>query len=131
MRCTRRFEEMFGYGPGELNGEPTVTLYGSEDDFHAVGQAYAQLAKGLSFSISAQMLRKDGTGFWARITGRAADAGDPAQGSVWFAEDITEQKRADEELQRLVLEQQALLNNVVVGITIVRERKILRCNRRF
>jgi len=131
MRCTRRFEEMFGYGPGELNGQPTVMLYSNEDDFQAVGQSYGQLAKGLSYRKRAQMVRKDGTTFWARITGRAADAGDPSQGSVWLTEDVTEQKRADEEMERLVLEQQALLNNVVVGITIVRERKVQRCNRRF
>ncbi len=131
MRCTRRFEEMYGYGPGELIGEPTVSLYADEDDFQAVGQSYAQFAKGLAFSLAAPMRRKDGTMFWARITGRAADMGDPQQGSVWLAEDITEQKRADEEIQRLVLEQQALLNNVVVGITIVRDRKVQRCNRRF
>ena len=131
MRCTRRLEEIYGYGPGELSGEPTIVLYADEDDFHAVGQAYGQLAKGLSFSHSAPMLRKDGTSFWARITGRAADVGDPQQGSVWLAEDITEQRRADEEIQRLVLEQQALLNNVVVGISIVRDRKVQRCNRRF
>ena len=131
MRCTRRFEETFGYDPGELNGQPTVMLYASEEDFQAIGQAYERLAQGLSYRRRAQMVRKDGSTFWARITGRAADAGDPSQGSVWLTEDVTEQKRADEEMQRLVLEQQALLNNVVVGITIVRERKILRCNRRF
>ena len=131
MRCTRRFEEMFGYGPGELSGQPTVMLYASEEDFQAVGKAYEQLARGLSFRKRMQMLRKDGTTFLGRVTGRAADATDPSQGSVWLTEDVTEQKRADEEMERLVLEQQALLNNVVVGITIVRDRKVLRCNRRF
>ncbi len=132
MRCTRRFEEMYGYGPGELNGEPTVILYANEKDFQSVGQAYEQkLAKGQQYRMRSQMLRKDGSTFWARITGRAADATDPAQGSVWLSEDVTDQQRADEEMQRLVLEQQALLNNVVVGITIVRDRKVIRCNRRF
>ena len=131
MRCTRRFEEMFGYGPGELNGQPTVMLYASEEDFQAIGQAYERLAQGLSCRRRAQVVRKDGSTFWARITGRAADAGDPSQGSVWLTEEVTEQKRADEEMQWLVLEQQALLNNFVVGITIVRDRKVLRCNRRF
>jgi len=132
MRCTRRFEEMYGYAPGELSGQPTVMLYAHEDDFHSVGQAYEQqLGRGQSFSLRAQMLRKDGSMFWGRITGRAADATDPARGAVWLTEDITDQKRADEEMERLVLEQQALLNNVVVGITIVRDRKVLRCNRRF
>ena len=131
MRCTRRFEEMFGYGPGELSGQPTVMLYANEDDFHDIGQSYEHLAKGLTFAKRALMLRKDGTTFWARVTGRAADATEPSQGSVWLTEDVTDQKRADEEMHRLVLEQQALLNNVVVGITIVRDRKIQRCNRRF
>ncbi len=131
MRCTRRFEEMYGYDPGELNGEPTVVMYGNDDDYQTVGQAYGELSKGLSYTMTTQMLRKDGTTFWARSTGRAADATDPSQGSVWLVDDITEQKRADEEMQRLVLEQQALLNNVVVGITIVKDRKVLRCNRRF
>ena len=131
IRCTRRFEEMHGYAPGELIGEATVVLYADEDDFQTVGQSYAQLAKGLAFSLCAPMRRKDGTTFWARLTGRAADITDARQGSVWLVEDITEQRRADEEIQRLVLEQQALLNNVVVGITIVRERKVIRCNRRF
>ena len=131
MRCTRRFEEMYGYAPGELNGEPTMVLYRDEADFQKIGEAYAQLAKGLPFTLSTPVCRKDGSTFWARITGRAADLADAQQGSVWLTEDVSEQRRADEEIQRLVLEQQALLNNVVVGITIVRERRILRCNRRF
>src|SRR5207344_1992110 len=33
--------------------------------------------------------------------------------------------------QRVLAEQQALLNNVVVGIAFSLERKIVRCNRRF
>ncbi|MGQ0547012.1 MAG: PAS domain-containing protein, partial [Betaproteobacteria bacterium] len=50
---------------------------------------------------------------------------------MWTAEDITEQRRAEEELQRVLAEQQALLENVVVGIAFSRERAIQRCNRRF
>lgn len=131
VRCTRRFEELFGYEPGELIGEPTLVLYPDEANFRQIGDAYAQLSRGQTFTHSLQVRRKDGATFWARVTGRAADPTEPRQGAVWLTEDITEQRRADEETQRLVLEQQALLNNVVVGITIVRDRKILRCNRRY
>ena len=131
QRCTRRYEQMFGYAAGELAGQPANAILRDEADRAKLEDAYAQLAKGATFAMSAPMRRKDASSFWARITGRAADPGDPLQGSVWLTEDITEQRRADEEIQRLVLEQQALLNNVVVGITIVRERKIVRCNRRF
>ena len=55
----------------------------------------------------------------------------PLAGSVWTVEDVTEQRRAEDELQRVLAEQQALLDNVVVGIAISRERKVVRCNRRF
>ncbi len=131
MRCTRRFEEMYGYDPGELIGEATLVLYPDAQHFQRIGEGYPEMARGLTFTHSTLVRRKDGTTFWARITGRAADPTQPLQGSVWLTEDITEQRRADEEIQRLVLEQQALLDNVVVGITIVRDRKVLRCNRRF
>ena len=50
---------------------------------------------------------------------------------MWTVEDVTEQRRAEEELQRVLAEQQALLDNVVVGIAFSRERKVVRCNRRF
>ena len=66
-----------------------------------------------------------------RADGKAVDPHDPLKGSVWIVEDVTEQRRAEEELQRVLAEQQALLNNVVVGIQFTRDRKTVRCNRRF
>src|SRR5206468_4294524 len=70
-------------------------------------------------------------GFWCRVSGRAVLPGDPAKGYVWLLEDITERKRADEALERLVREQDAVLQNALIGIIFVKDRKIARCNRRF
>ncbi len=131
LRCNRRFEEIFGYAVGEMANTPTRVLHADEEVFLKLGHAYEQLARGLAHSENIPARRKDGGCFWVRLTGRAADPGDPMQGSVWTAEDITEQKRSDEEMQRMVLEQQALLNNVVIGICFVRQGKVLRCNRRL
>ena len=131
VRCNRSFEEIFGYGAGEMTNAPTRMVYAEEGDYRKVGEAYDRLASGRAHAATHQGLRKDGGRFWVRFTGRAADPADPMQGSVWIAEDISEQKRSDEEMQRMVLELQALLNNVVIGICFVRERKVLRCNRRF
>jgi len=131
VRCNRRYEEMYGYGPGELAGQPTLQVYVDEDDFRAATRAYEVMRTGKVFEQVAQRRRKDGSFIWSRSTARAIDPTDPVRGSVWVLEDITEKKRAEEELQQLVLEQQALLTNVVVGITIVRDRKVQRCNRRF
>ena len=75
--------------------------------------------------------RKDGSTFWSRADGRALDPDNPHKGSVWTVEDVTAERRAEEELQRVMAEQQALLDNVTVGIAFSRERKVVRCNRRF
>jgi diguanylate cyclase (GGDEF)-like protein/PAS domain S-box-containing protein len=131
VRCNRRMEEMYGYAPGELNGRPTSVTYAEEADFARAADSYAHMSHGQSYTQSVVKRRKDGSVFWERSTGRAVDPVDPQKGSVWLLEDITEQKRAEEELQRVVAEQQALANNVVVGICFVRERKVVRCNRRF
>jgi len=131
VRCNRRMEEMYGFAPGELNGKPTSVTYAEESDYAKVADSYAQMARGQTHTHVLQARRRDGTVFWQRATGRAVDPADPARGSVWLLEDITEQKRAEEDLQRVLAEQQAIVNNVVVGIAFLRERKVVRCNRRF
>jgi diguanylate cyclase (GGDEF)-like protein/PAS domain S-box-containing protein len=131
VRCTRRFEQMHGYAPGELEGRPTADLYADDETYRAVGEGYARLAGGEAFSAEVVTRCKDGSTYWSRVTGRAVDPSNPALGSVWMDEDVTERKRAEEELQRVLAEQKALADNVVVGITFVRERKTVRCNRRY
>src|SRR5262245_33992065 len=131
VRCNRRYEEMYGYAPGELDGKPTSVLYANLEDLKNAAGAYEQLRRGQTARRVEQRRRKDGSVFWTRADGRAVDPQDPLKGSVWTVEDVTEQRRAEDELQRVLAEQQALLDNVVVGIAFTRERKVVRCNRRF
>jgi len=131
VRCNARFEQMHGYGPGELNGQPSSVLLASEDEQRKVDEAYKLMRNGMPFQGTGIRRRKDGSTMWVRAVGRAIDPREPHKGSVWTSEDITEQRRASEDLERLLAEQEALLNSVIVGISFARERKILRCNRRF
>ena len=131
VRATRRFEQMHGYAPGELEGQSTAITYADEATYRAIGEGYGRLGSGESYTAETLTKRKDGTTYWSRVTGRAVDPTDPALGSVWLDEDIGERKRAEEDLQRVLAEQQAIVNNVVIGIAFLRERKIVRCNRRF
>jgi len=131
VRCNRVFEQQHGYAPGELIGRPTNELYASPGDYAAVGDAYATLAAGRTHSAVTLTRRKDGGTYWSRVTGCAIDSTNPERGSVWLDEDITDQKLAEEELQRVLAEQKALADNVVVGIAFVRDRKVARCNQRF
>ncbi|MEO8717607.1 MAG: EAL domain-containing protein [Burkholderiales bacterium] len=131
VRCNARFEQMYGYAPGDLKGKSTAVLYPDESEYRRLEVAYAQFRKGVPYEEVSQRRRKDGSVIWIRSVGRAINPADPHKGSVWTNEDISEQRRAEDELQRLVAEQEALLNNVVVGIAITRERMVKRCNRRF
>jgi diguanylate cyclase (GGDEF)-like protein/PAS domain S-box-containing protein len=131
VRCNARYEQMYGYAPGELNGKPVSIFYVSDEDYRKAEEAYVQFRSGVPYQGVGARKRKDGSVMWVRAVGRAIDPRDPHRGSVWTNEDITEQQRANEQLERLLAEQEALLNNVVVGISFARGRQILRCNRRF
>ncbi|HUN68982.1 MAG TPA: PAS domain S-box protein [Burkholderiales bacterium] len=131
VRCNRRMEEMYGFAPGELNGQPTAITYADDADYASVVEKYAELAAGKTSTHVLPAKRRDGTVFWERATGRAMDPANPERGSVWLLEDITEQKRAEEDLHRVLAEQQAITNNAMIGIAFLRERKVVRCNRRF
>jgi len=131
VRCNRRYEEMYGYGPGEMDGQPAWIIYPGKVEFEEAQSVYEALGRGQTSRRIGLRRRKDGSTFWNRADGRAVDPQNPHKGSVWTVEDITEQRRAEDELQRVLAEQQALLDNVVVGIAISRERRVMRCNRRF
>ena len=131
VRCNRSYEEMYGFGPGELDGTPIRERYAETSDFARADQSYADLAKGLTSRRVVLSRRRDGETFWSRLEGRAVEAGDPDRGAVWIVEDITEQRRAEADLQRLLAEQQLILDNATVGVAFVRRRVYQRCNARL
>src|SRR6185503_9267585 len=129
-RCNRRFEEIFGYGPGELIDRSTRFMFTSDEEFEAGGAGvYEAVWRGETQQLRRQHVRRDGTLIWCSISGRAVHPGDPSQGSVWLFEDITQQHDAEERIERALAEQELILDNASVGIAFVRNRVIQRCNR--
>lgn len=101
VRCNRKMEQMTGYNHDELIGMSTRTWYGSDDAYErAARQVYAQLAQGDIHRRSQQVIRKDGSVFWARLTLRAFDENSPLQGAVGILEDVTEERQAAESLRK-------------------------------
>jgi diguanylate cyclase (GGDEF)-like protein/PAS domain S-box-containing protein len=128
--CNPRFCEMFGYAPDELIGKPGEVVYPSRESYAALGQvAVPVLSAGRQLDLEWQVRRKDGSTFLARMIARALDSGNPQRGTVWIVDDITEKRRAEEALQRVLAEQELILDNASVGIAFVRGRAIQRCNR--
>ncbi|HEV8097278.1 MAG TPA: EAL domain-containing protein [Burkholderiales bacterium] len=99
-RCNRRFEELFGYAPGELIGQSSATLAVTTEEFEQfAADALPRLASGETVVSERRARRKDGTPLWCKITGRAVDPHMVEQGVIWICEDIGEQRAARESLE--------------------------------
>jgi diguanylate cyclase (GGDEF)-like protein/PAS domain S-box-containing protein len=90
---------------------------------------YQQVWGGGTPNIEREYVRKDGRPIWCSVSGRAVQPGDPSRGAVWLFEDITQEREAEERVQRALAEQELILDNATVGIAFVRNRVIQRCNR--
>jgi len=132
LRCNRRYEEILGYGPGELAGQSVSLFYPSEELDRRLGtEPYEVMARGEVYSTETTLRRRQGELFWARATGTAVDPADPHRGSIWNLEDITQRKHTEQALERAYSEQKLIFDRSVVGISFIKNRIFLRCNRRM
>ncbi|MDR3669352.1 MAG: response regulator [Holophaga sp.] len=100
--ANRQIEKILQYSKGEMEGMSARALYASDEIYEQQGlESYPALAHGLVFEKVLDMVRKDGTAIPVRCLGKAVDPKDPSLGSIWLLEDITEQRRAEQERRRL------------------------------
>ncbi|MCL1979762.1 MAG: ATP-binding protein, partial [Proteobacteria bacterium] len=99
QRCNRKFEEITGYSQGELIGQSARILYQDEESFTGLTrEVYNQLTRGEVCCKEQQIVRKDGSLFWARLRLCACDVHVPFGGMVGIFEDITAEREAKEQL---------------------------------
>jgi diguanylate cyclase (GGDEF)-like protein/PAS domain S-box-containing protein len=131
MRCNPRFEEIFGYGCGDMVGRSIRVTFPTEEEFISTAEVYRELRAGTPHRREQQLMRRDGSLFWARISGRAFDRERPDAGSVWLVEDITDERESEERIRNALAEQEMIFDNAAVGILYVRNRRVQRCNHRL
>lgn len=99
VRCNRRFEELFGYAPRELDGQNLRVLYRSAEEFEAIGRIGYQLIRSRGiYEDERFMVNKNGKTLWIKWSGKALDKIDPIKGALWICLDISRRKRAEESL---------------------------------
>ncbi len=58
------------------------------------------------------MLRRDGTTFWASMTGRNVDASDPSAGSIWTFQDVTRHVELERSREQALTDLKAAMESV-------------------
>ena len=99
-----RFEQMFGYGPGELIGKNTAVVNAPVEG-KSPEDTYTEIETSLNESGAwvgeIRNVKKDGTLFWCRANVSALESSE--YGRIWVSvqEDITESKRTAEKLDAI------------------------------
>ena len=92
VRCNRGMEEIMGYAPGELVGQPTSVL---TDAARGAADAFAALSVNRRWQSELELVRKDGSVIWCLVNGKAVDAENLSQGGVWVIQDISDRKSTE------------------------------------
>lgn len=94
----RALGQMFGYAPGELDGQPARLLYLDDESYEALGEAaYPTLRSGGTYRTQLRMRHRDGRAIWVDLSGAliSAESGE----SMWMMLDISAMKEQHERVQ--------------------------------
>ncbi len=106
------FARMMGYAREELIGQLSQVHFPDQESYEAFGYtAYRILASGRPCVTERWQKRKDGTLIWCQIYGNYVDPDDLDKGTIWTFLDITDHKRAEEDIRR-ALERERELNEL-------------------
>ena len=120
--ANEKFEKMFGYDPGELNGKP-VALVNYEDDNKDAEKVRDEIIEQLTQYGEAMYeirnVKKDGTPFWCLA--HTSTITYSAYGNVWVAvhSDITESKKIEDALRKKEEQYRNIVETSVEGIWII------------
>jgi PAS domain S-box-containing protein len=113
LRLNRQFCEMTGYDPQELIGRNARLLYPTEAEYNFVGDTkYPQIKQQGIGTVETRWQRKDGTIIDILLTSTPLNTEDLAAGITFVAIDITDRKRAEDQM-RASLRQKELLHREI------------------
>jgi diguanylate cyclase (GGDEF)-like protein/PAS domain S-box-containing protein len=84
-------ERLFGYASGAMTNQPSRMICISDETHRAfTAKTAAAFAEGQHMDEEKQLLRADGTRFWARLQGAPVHADVVDAGTIWIITDVTE-----------------------------------------
>ncbi len=107
-----KFEQIFGYDPGELKGKH-VSVLNYEDTNQGVADRIMIEIKALEeHTYEIHNVKKDGSDFWCQATASVFEH--PSYGTVLVAvqQDITDRKQAEKQIKASLKEKEVLLQEI-------------------
>jgi len=96
---SQHFCRIFGWEKSMARGQHPRMLFASDEACTSFAErARDMLTTTGAFDSESEMVRRSGERFWAHVRGRAVVAGDPSQGTIWIAEDVTQAREHRERL---------------------------------
>ena len=129
-----RYKEILGYRDDELRNDLALVRehFHPEDRARVVQAIERHFRERVPYDIEFRVRRKDGAVVWVRSIGQAVWGPDgEVERFAGSIQDITDRKLAEERVQRLLAEQNAIFEATTVGIAFLKDRAIVRCNLRF
>ncbi len=118
--ANQRMSELFGYSLEEMENQSTRIFFPSQEAFERfIEPAYPVLVQGNVFSTDYEMMKKDGTHFWARMSGKTVDSASIEKGIIWTYEDISELKCAEEALREREITYRTIFESSVDALSII------------
>jgi PAS domain S-box-containing protein len=100
VRCNRQLHSLFGWPEGSMIGQPTRIWYPDEAANERGGApVYEHIWRGEMHRREQRLVRRDGSLFWARLSGNAIDLQDRRKGTVWIIDDISAEHEAMERMR--------------------------------
>jgi PAS domain S-box-containing protein len=105
LQVNKKLCEMVGYAEEELIGKNARILYQSEEEYEKVGkEKYQMIQKYGTGTVETRWKRKDSSILDILLSSSPIDSNDLSLGVTFTALDITNRKRADEEIKKRVIE---------------------------
>lgn len=101
VRCSRRFEEVLGYEPGELDHAKFRQIFPTEHEYLRTKAAMSRRFRKHRVYVDERLMkRKTGDLLWCALSVKKLNAGTQMRRAIWILQDISPRKNAEEALQR-------------------------------
>jgi two-component system sensor histidine kinase/response regulator len=103
VSCNEGFSKLFGYTKEDIVGKPVLILHTSPQSYESFKEkTYPVIRETGSFRLEWEHAKKDGATFFAEtVTSSMKDSGGRIIGYAGIIRDISDRKRAEEEIQRI------------------------------